>query len=269
MAGRIAVIGGGNMGEALAAGMVGAGFASREDIVLAEPIEARRQYLKETHGFETVPTGPEAVRGAQTVLFAVKPQIIGEVLGQLSGEVSPDQLLISIVAGVPTTRYIKAFGEKTRIVRVMPNTPALISEGAAGVCSGGAATADDLSAATAMLESVGRAVVVTESLMDAVTGLSGSGPAYVFQFIEALADGGVRVGLPRETALLLAAQTVKGAAQMVLETNEHPGRLKDMVASPGGTTIAGLHTLEKKGLRGAVMDAVFAAAKRSAELGKE
>ncbi len=268
MAGRIAVIGGGNMGEALAAGMVGAGFAAREDIVIAEPVEARRKYLKKTHSFETVPAGPEAARGAQTILFAVKPQILGDVLNQLTGEVSPDHLLISIVAGIPTNRYTTAFGESTRIIRVMPNTPALIGEGAAAVCAGGAATAEDLSAATAMLESVGRAVVVAEPLMDAVTGLSGSGPAYVFQFIEALADGGVRTGLPRETALLLAAQTVKGSAQMVLELNEHPGRLKDMVTSPGGTTIAGLHTLEKKGLRGAVMDAVYAAAKRSADLGK-
>ncbi len=268
MAGRIAIIGGGNMGEALAAGMVGAGYASREDIVLAEPVEARRKYLKDTHSFETVSTGLDAVREAQTVLFAVKPQDLEKVLEQLSGEMSPDHLLISIVAGIPTSRYTEAFGEKTRVIRVMPNTPVLVGSGAAGVCAGGAATAEDLSAAKAMLESVGRAVVVTEPLMDAVTGLSGSGPAYVFQFIEALADGGVRVGLPRETALILAAQTVKGSAQMVLELNEHPGRLKDMVASPGGTTIAGLHMLEKKGLRGAVMDAVFAATKRSAELGK-
>lgn len=268
MAGRIAVIGGGNMGEALAAGMVSAGHASREEIIIAEPVEARRKHLKDTHRFEAVPPGPEVVREARSVVFAVKPQILGEVLDQLAGAISQDHLLISIVAGIPTDRYTRVFGPTARIIRVMPNTPALIGEGAAALCMGGAATAQDLFDAKAMMKSVGQVVVVTESLMDAVTGLSGSGPAYVFQFIEALADGGVRAGLPRETALLLAAQTVKGSAQMILELNEHPGRLKDMVASPGGTTIAGLHTLEKKGLRGAVMDAVYSAAKRSAELGK-
>lgn len=269
MSGRIAVIGGGNMGEALAAGIVGAGHAAREAIVLAEPLEARRNYLKDKYSFDTVATPPEAAEGAETVLFAVKPQDLSKVFDQLRGKISAAQLLVSIVAGAPTRRYTRAFGEKTRIIRVMPNTPALLRAGAAAVCAGGAATEADLDTARAMLESVGRAVVVKEALMDAVTGLSGSGPAYVFQFIEALADGGVRAGLPRDTALLLAAQTVKGAAKMVLELGEHPGRLKDMVASPGGTTIAGLHVLEKKGLRGAVMDAVLAATKRSAELGQD
>ncbi|MFC1490982.1 pyrroline-5-carboxylate reductase [Nitrospinota bacterium] len=264
---RIAVIGGGNMGEALARGMVRADFASRDQIILAEPLEDRRKYL-ESQGFETVPEGAAAVRQAGTVLFAVKPQDLGGVLEQVKGEVSAaDHLLVSIVAGAPTSRYTEAFGEGARIIRVMPNTPALLGSGAAGVCAGGAATPEDLSAAMEMLESVGRAVELPESLMDAVTGLSGSGPAYVFQFIEALADGGVRCGLPRDKALMLAAQTVMGSARMVLDLNEHPGRLKDMVASPGGTTIAGLHALEKGGLRAAVIDAVVAATKRSAELG--
>ncbi len=264
---QIAIIGGGNMGEALAGGMVKAGHASRERIVLAEPLEARREHLK-SDGYRVVDNGPDAVRGAGTVLFAVKPQDLGSALAQLDGEVSvADHLLVSIVAGVPTTRYTKAFGEAARVIRVMPNTPALVATGAAGVCAGGAATAEDLAAAVKMLESVGRAVEVPESLMDAVTGLSGSGPAYVFQFIEALADGGVCSGLPRDKAMMLAAQTVMGSAKMVLDLNEHPGRLKDMVASPGGTTIAGLHAREKGGLRAAVIDAVMAASKRSKELG--
>ncbi len=266
--GRIAIIGGGNMGEALARGMVNARYAPAEALVIAEPVEARRRHLSETHGFEVVPEGARAVAQAKTVVFAVKPQVLGAVLGELKGAVADGHLLVSVVAGAPTRRFTEAFGAGARIVRVMPNTPALVGAGAAGLCAGGAATAEDLAAARKMMESVGRAVVVPEPLMDAVTGLSGSGPAYVFQFIEALADGGVRAGLSREEATLLAAQTVMGSAQMLLQTGEHPGRLKDMVASPGGTTIAGLHALERGGLRAAVMDAVLAAAKRSAELGK-
>lgn len=264
---RIAVIGGGNMGEALAAGMVSAGYAPQESITIAEPIEARRQYL-DSKGYRTVASGPEAAREAGIVFFAVKPQDLGGVLDALKEVVTAEKLLVSIVAGATTSCFTRVFGNDARIIRVMPNTPALVGAGAAAVCAGGAASDGDLAAARKMLESVGRAVEVPESQMDAVTGLSGSGPAYVFQFIEALADGGVCAGLPRDKALMLAAQTVLGAARMVLELNEHPGRLKDMVASPGGTTIAGLHALEKGGLRAAVIDAVMAATKRSAELGR-
>lgn len=266
--GRLAVIGGGNMGEALAKGMVNARYAAAEALVIAEPVEARARYLRETHGFEVVSTPAEAAGGAEKVVFAVKPQVLGAVLSSLKGVIGPKHLLISIVAGAPTRRYIEAFGDGTRIVRVMPNTPALLGQGAAGLSAGGAAKGADLAEAKKMLESVGKAVEVPEALMDAVTGLSGSGPAYAFVFIEALADGGVRAGLPREQAMLLAAQTVLGAAKMILETGEHPGRLKDMVASPGGTTIAGLHALERGGFRGAVMDAVLAATERSAALGR-
>ena len=266
--GRIAVIGGGNMGEALAQGMVKADFAPLEAIVIAEPVEARARYLRDTHGFEVVAEGSAAVAGAGMVLVAVKPQVLGAVLEQLKGAVTGAHLVVSIVAGAPTRRFTEMFGDGARIVRVMPNTPALVGSGAAALCAGGAATPEDLARARGMLESVGRAVEVPESLMDAVTGLSGSGPAYVFQFIEALADGGVQMGLPREEAMLLAAQTVMGSALMLIETGEHPGRLKDMVASPGGTTIAGLHALENGGMRAAVMNAVVAAAKRSEELGR-
>lgn len=266
--GRVALIGGGNMGEALAKGMVSARYAAAAALIIAEPVEARARYLRETHGFQVVPAAAEAAAEAEKVIFAVKPQVLGAVLSSLKGVIGPKHLLISIVAGATTRRYTEAFGEVTRIIRVMPNTPALLGMGAAGLSAGGAATAGDLTEAKRMLESVGKAVEVPEALMDAVTGLSGSGPAYVFVFIEALADGGVRVGLPRDQATLLAAQTVLGAAKMLLETEEHPGRLKDMVASPGGTTIAGLHALERGGFRSAVMDAVLAATKRSAELGR-
>ncbi|MBI2132914.1 MAG: pyrroline-5-carboxylate reductase [Candidatus Tectomicrobia bacterium] len=265
---RLAVIGGGNMGEALAKGMVSARYAAAAALIIAEPVEARARYLRETHGFQVVPAAAEAAAEAEKVIFAVKPQVLGAVLSSLKGVIGPNHLLISIVAGATTRRFTEAFGEVTRIIRVMPNTPALLGMGAAGLSAGGAAAAGDLAEAKRMLESVGKAVEVPEALMDAVTGLSGSGPAYVFVFIEALADGGVRVGLPRDQATLLAAQTVLGAAKMLLETEEHPGRLKDMVASPGGTTIAGLHALERGGFRSAVIDAVLAATKRSAELGR-
>lgn len=266
--GRLAVIGGGNMGEALAKGMMSARYAAADSLIIAEPVEARARYLRETHGLQVVSGAAEAAGQAEKVVFAVKPQALGAVLSSLKGVIGPRHLLISIVAGAPTRRFVEAFGEGTRIVRVMPNTPALIGQGAAGLAAGGGAKAGDLAEARRMLESVGKAVEVPEGLMDAVTGLSGSGPAYVFVFIEALADGGVRAGLPRDQALLLAAQTVLGAARMLLDTGEHPGRLKDMVASPGGTTIAGLHALESGGFRNAVMDAVLAATRRSAELGR-
>lgn len=265
---RIALIGGGNMGEALAAGMVKAQFTRRENILVAEPVPERREYLRKTHGLEVFEDGNMVVSQARVILFAVKPQVIDDVVSQLRDAVSDAHLLISIIAGTPTKRFIDSFGTGARIIRVMPNTPALVGAGAAGLCKGGAAGDADLDLAKQILESVGRVIEVPESLMDAVTGLSGSGPAYVFQFIEALADGGVRVGLPRDQALLLAAQTVLGSAKMLLETGKHPGVLKDMVASPGGTTIAGLHALESEGLRAAVIAAVVAATQRSEELGK-
>lgn len=265
---EILVVGGGNMGEALASGMVNAAYARPEDVVVAEPLAARAGHLREKWGFRVVSDGAEAAPGADKVIIAVKPQALDAVLGGLKDALAHRPLLISVAAGAPTTRFTGILGDEARIVRVMPNTPALVGEGAAGLCAGGRASEADLSEAKRLLESVGRAVVLPESLMDAVTGLSGSGPAYVFQFIEALADGGVRAGLPREEAMTLAAQTALGAARMLLETGEHPGRLKDMVASPGGTTIAGLHALESGGLRAAVMDAVMAAARRSEELGR-
>lgn len=265
---EILIVGGGNMGEALARGFVNAACAGVDEVAIAEPLAERADYLRETYAFRVAPDAAEEAPLARKVVLAVKPQVLGAVMGGLKDALAHRPLLISVVAGAPTRRFTEALGEEARIVRVMPNTPALVGEGAAGLCAGGGASAADLAEARRMLESVGRAVVLPEALMDAATGLSGSGPAYVFQFVEALADGGVRAGLPRAEAMVLAAQTVLGAAKMLLETGEHPGRLKDMVASPGGTTIAGLHALERGGMRAAVMDAVCAAAARSAELGR-
>jgi pyrroline-5-carboxylate reductase len=202
------------------------------------------------------------------LVLAVKPQSMRGVLDELRPIVKPEQLVISIAAGVPLSALATALGAHVRLVRVMPNTPCLVGQGASAYALGSAATPDDAELAQSLLATVGLAVHVPETLLDAVTGLSGSGPAYAFQVIEALSDGGVCAGLPRDVATRLAAQTLLGAAQMVLSTGQHPGALKDAVASPGGTTIAGLHELERGGLRAALMNAVVAATKRSQELGR-
>jgi pyrroline-5-carboxylate reductase len=209
------------------------------------------------------------VAASDLLVLAVKPQAMESVLEEISGKVTPQQhLVISIAAGVPLSRIAAELGgHQHRLVRVMPNTPCLVGASASAYAAGPSATADDIRLVDRLFNSVGKAIAVPEKLLDAVTGLSGSGPAYVFVMLEALSDGGVRMGLPRDVANVLAAQTMYGAAKMLLETGLHPGALKDMVTSPGGTTIAGLHALEKGGARAALMDAVQAATQRSAELG--
>jgi pyrroline-5-carboxylate reductase len=191
---------------------------------------------------------------------------MSQVMGDLRDGLRPDQLIVSIAAGISLKTLADGLGSGCRIIRVMPNTPCLVGCGASAYSRGPHATEQDAQLVQRLLSNVGTAVEVPEKLLDAVTGLSGSGPAYVYQIIEALSDGGVRMGLPRETATRLAAQTVLGAAQMVLSTGQHPGALKDAVTSPGGTTIAGLHALERGGLRGTLMDAVEAATQRAKEL---
>jgi pyrroline-5-carboxylate reductase len=200
-------------------------------------------------------------------VLAVKPQVLDGVLKEVGAELAK-ALVVSIVAGVPISRITDACGRGGRVIRAMPNTPALVQQGMTALVIGDGVQEKDVASVRSIFESVGRVVPVEERLMDAVTGLSGSGPAYVFLIIEALADGGVKMGVPRAIAEVLAAQTVLGAAQMVLETGQHPARLKDQVASPGGTTIAGLHRLEQGGLRATLIDAVEAATKRSQELGR-
>jgi pyrroline-5-carboxylate reductase len=193
---------------------------------------------------------------------------MGGVLSDLRSAVTPQKLIVSIAAGITLTSLSDGLSSTTRLIRVMPNTPCLVGSGASAFTRGGAASEQDGELVNSLLSTVGLAFEVPEKLLDAVTGLSGSGPAYVYQIIEALSDGGVRVGLPRDVATKLAAQTVMGAAQMVLSTGQHPAALKDAVTSPGGTTIAGLHSLEQGGLRGILMDAVQAATERSRELGQ-
>ncbi len=249
-------------------GLLAAGTASADEIVCAEPRAERREELRRRHGVAVTASNLDAVKQAQVLVLSVKPQVMDALLDEIAPAVDHSKLVVSIAAGVPIAALARRLGAGARIVRTMPNTPALVGEGATALARGPHATEADLSEAVALFEAVGTAVVVEEHLLDAVTGLSGSGPAFVFLAVEALADGGVKVGLPRHVALALAAQTVVGAGRLVLETGEHPGQLKDQVTSPGGTTIAGVHALETAGFRAALIAAVEAATKRSRELGE-
>lgn len=264
----IGFIGAGNMAEALIRGLLEAKLVSAEQLIASDILEARRQQIRERHGVHTVADGREVAAKASVLILAIKPQDMEQALKGIAASVDQTKTIISIAAGIPIALLAGRLPARTRIIRVMPNAPALVLAGAAGIAKGEHATAEDLGIAEAIFGAVGKAVVVEEKHLDAVTGLSGSGPAYVFLFIEALADAGVKMGLSRDVARLLAAQTVLGAAKMLLESGRHPAELKDMVASPGGTTIAGLHAMERGGLRGILMEAVEAATIRSRELGK-
>jgi pyrroline-5-carboxylate reductase len=231
------------------------------------PREERRRELSDKYGIHATANNSEAA-GQSMVVLSVKPQILDKVLLEVSDSVRADALVISIAAGVPVAAIQSKLKSGTRVVRAMPNTPALVDAGATAIARGEHAQEADLEDAKRIFDAVGVTVVLDESLLDAVTGLSGSGPAYVFLILEALSDAGVKVGLSRRTAQLLAAQTLLGSAKLLLETNEHPGRLKDMVTSPGGTAITGLHTLEHGGVRTTLMNAVEAATRRSRELGE-
>jgi len=264
----IAFLGGGNMAEALIKGMLAAGVANADQMLVSDVSNERLEQLSKTYGIVIQRSNKDAATQADIILLCVKPQVIDVVLSKIEPVAGTDKLVISIAAGVTIARIEKMLTKKPRVIRVMPNTPALVLSGAAGLAAGSTSTASDMMTAQQIFGAVGRAVVVEEKLMDAVTGLSGSGPAYVFTIIEALADAGVKAGIPRELALELSAQTVYGAAKMVLETHEQPGKLRDKVTSPGGTTVEGLNMLTKGKLRETLMDAVAAATARSKELGK-
>jgi pyrroline-5-carboxylate reductase len=263
---RWGFIGAGRMATALVRGMLRAGTATAGHVAASDPAEATRGALADEAGVFVTDSNLAVVQRSDVLVLAIKPQSMAAVLDELRHAVTPDHLVVSIAAGVSLATLTHGLGAERRLVRVMPNTPALLGEGASAYCLGPHVRPGDEDVVRSCLVAVGRAYKVPESLLDAVTGLSGSGPAFVYVIIEALSDGGVRMGLPRDVATALAAQTVLGAARMVLETGEHPGVLKDQVTSPGGTTIAGLHALERGGLRAALIDAVRAATLRSAEL---
>jgi pyrroline-5-carboxylate reductase len=265
---KIGFLGAGKMASALARGFAGSGLVRPEEIMASDVYEGARASFSKDVGASATASNLEVVRFANVLIVAVKPGQVGDVIREIAPALKKSHLLISIAAGVTLDKMESALPARARVVRVMPNTPALVGASASGYALGSAATNEDGELVQKLLSSVGIAFRVTESLLDAVTGLSGSGPAYVFAMIEALSDGGVAAGLPRDTATRLAAQTMMGAAKMVLETGTHPAALKDMVTSPGGTTIEGLHELEKAGVRGALMNAVRAAADKSKRLGQ-
>lgn len=266
---RWGFIGAGRMATALARGLLAAGMTRPDRLWASDPLDASRRAMAEATGAFVTDSNLDVARHSDVLVLAVKPQIMPPVLAELQPVVTADHLVLSIAAGVTLDVIDSGLGPDCRLVRIMPNTPALLGAGAAGYSLGQNTTEADEALVRGCLEAVGRAYRVPEHLLDAVTGLSGSGPAFVYAMIEALSDGGVRVGLPREVATGLAAQTVLGAARMVLETGLHPGFLKDQVTSPGGTTIAGLHALERGALRATLMNAVEAATRRSAELAAE
>jgi pyrroline-5-carboxylate reductase len=265
---RIGMLGAGNMASALIRGLLASESVSPSQIRASDVRKEHLAELETKFGIKTHTDNQELVRWANMVVLAVKPQVIDRILDQLGQGLSQDTLVVSIAAGVPLRSIEARLPKGTRVVRAMPNTAAIALAGATGIAPGTHATDEDVRLTQTLFAAIGRSVVLEEALIDAVTGLSGSGPAYVMLIIEALADGGVKVGLHRDTALLLAAQTVYGSAKLLLETGEHPGRLKDMVTSPGGTAIAGLHTLESGGLRRTLIDAVDSATRRAVELGQ-
>ena len=264
----IGFIGAGNMAEAMIRGLVRGGHVPAAKIAASGPRRERLDELAREYGIEVTTDNRDIVRRCGLVVLAVKPQIVDKVLREVGDQLREGTLLVSICAGIDTGTIEEGIAAGVRVVRAMPNTPALVGAGATAIAPGKLASETDLATARALFDAVGITVVLDESLLDAVTGLSGSGPAYIFLILEALADAGVKVGLSRRNAQRLAAQTVMGSAKLLLETDEHPGKLKDMVTSPGGTAIAGLHTLEEGGLRTTLINAVETATKRARELGR-
>lgn len=266
---KLGVIGCGKMGTALVQGAIRAGLVAADDVIGYSPTEKSRAAFAGTTGARIAGSAAEVVAASGVLLLATKPHDIVRVLESAGKDAAGDaRLVISVAAGVTLAALEAAAPGSFRVVRSMPNTPSVVGQGAAAFCLGSRATEVDAALARSFFGSVGLAMEVPERLMDAVVGVSGSGPAYVYLIIEAMADGGVKAGIPRADAIRLAAQTVAGAAAMVLESGEHPAVLKDKVTSPGGTTIAALATLERHGVRSAMIEAVDAAVRRSAELGK-
>ena len=266
---QLVFLGGGNMAEALIRGLLRAKVAEPGQITATGRRSDRLDELKQLYGVQVTKDNARAASSGDVVVLSTKPQAMNELLDQVAPHIGAHQLVISVAAGVPIAALERKLGPAVRVIRSMPNTPALVGQGACAIAAGKHATEADLEVAKAIFDAVGLTVVTEEYLLDAVTGLSGSGPAYIFLMIEALSDAGVKVGLPRRTAQALAAQTVAGSARLLIETGTHPGQLKDQVTSPGGTAIAGLHTLEAGGLRTTLINAVESATQRAKELGQD
>ncbi|MDI6900271.1 MAG: pyrroline-5-carboxylate reductase [Anaerosomatales bacterium] len=262
----IAIIGGGRMGEAIVAGLISAGAADAASIVVAEPDPARHAVF-EAHGVRCVRDGHDAVQDAEIVILAVKPQVIDAVLAHLAEDVPAGARVVSIAAGVRCARLEALLEDGVAVIRVMPNTPALVGAGMSVVSGGTHASPEQVEEIRALFEALGSAIVLDERYQDAATAISGSGPAYVALFIDALARAGVRQGLSRDVAQQLATQTLRGTVELLERTGKHPEELVDAVSSPGGTTIAAIEALEKKGFRASVAEAVEAAVRRARELG--
>ncbi len=266
---KVGFIGSGNMGEALISGLIASESAVSENIICSDVREERLKFISETYGVCTTTSNMEVVSVSDIIVYAVKPQLMAAVLKETAAGLDMSKLIISIAAGVPMAAIESCLDKELRLIRVMPNVAVSVREGAAAIAAGGHATEEDIQLTMEIFNAVGKSVFLKENyLLDAVTGLSGSGPAYIFLIVDALADAGVKMGLSRQESLLLSTQTVLGAAKMLLDTKTHPGQLKDMVTSPGGTAIVGLHTLEMGGLRTTLINAVEAATNRSMELGE-
>ncbi|HOO44925.1 MAG TPA: pyrroline-5-carboxylate reductase [Deltaproteobacteria bacterium] len=265
--GSVGFIGGGNMAEALIGGIVKNGLYDPKKIVVYDVSEDRLALLEKTFGVKRAQDSRQLLQEVPAVVLAVKPSVLPSVIDELKGQLK-EKLVISIAAGITIDSIMGVLGRDARVIRVMPNTPALVGEGAAALAASSTCSDADTACARDIFSAVGICLEMEEGLINAVTALSGSGPAFAFLFIEALADGGVRCGLPRDKALKLAAETLKGAAAMVSQTGVQPGKLKDMVTSPAGTTIEGISVLESRSFRSAVIDAVFSAYRRACELTK-
>ena len=263
---KIGFVGLGNMARAIIGGMLEKGIVSAQDICGSAKTQKTLEMVQKEYGIDTVASNVAVAAQCQTLVLAVKPQFLEGVIREIRDAVQPDTLVISIAAGKTLSWLEEAFGRKVKLVRCMPNTPALVGEGCTGVCVNAAVSEEETGYSLRLMESFGKASLVEERLMDAVGAVSGSSPAYVFLFIEAMADAGVAAGMPRAQAYEFAAQAVYGSAKLVLGTGKHPGELKDMVCSPGGTTIEGVRVLEEAGFRGAVMDALLATVEKSRKL---
>lgn len=266
---QIGFIGGGQMAEALIKGIIASGLYQKENILVAEPNDFRRNHLEKVYSVRTYPHNHTIFEASRLIILAVKPQTMKSLLEDCKDRVRPDHILISIAAGLPISFYIKTLGKKeTKMIRVMPNTPALVLEGASALSKNDNVCDEEMRLAEEIFLAVGEVVILDEVHLDAVTGLSGSGPAYVFSFVEALIDAGVKAGLTRIVSEKLALQTISGSIKLLRESGEHPAALRGKVTSPGGTAITALHVLEKVGFHGIIMDIVESAVIRSKQLGK-